>query len=91
MTTRKIIASVVHTAILTTDERAALVAPPVALQPGFCKMTVAYPADHGESWCAWGQGQRSLFQQDTDGGVIYVVVPKSEAATLSRAGYVLSS
>lgn len=91
MTTRKIIASVVHSASLSSDERAALLAPPV-VPLGFCTMKVVNPAEHGESWCAWGQGQRSLFRDDTGtSSPITVIVPLEAAAPLSRAGYVLSS
>ena len=42
--TRKIIASVVHSATLTTDERASLLADPVIPQ-GYCRMQVNYPND----------------------------------------------
>ena len=92
MTARKILPAVLHSSVpLSTDERAALLAPAVPPPLGFVKMTVFNPVEHNEAWCSWGQGQRSLFQQDFDGGPIYVIVPKSEALTLSRAGYVLSS
>jgi hypothetical protein len=86
--TRKIIASVVHSATLTVEERAALLADPV-VRPGFVRMTVVNPAEHGEAWCGWGAGQRSLFRQDTDGGLIYVIVPRDQVGPLSRAGYAL--
>ena len=86
--TRKIIASVVHSATLSSDERASLLADPVIPQ-GFCRMQVNYPSDFGESWVGYGTGQRALFRQDTDNGPIYIIVPKSEVTYLSRAGFSL--
>ena len=88
--TRKIIASVVHSATLTTDERASLLADPVIPQ-GYCRMQVNYPSDWSESWVGYGSGQRALFRQDTDNGVTYIIVPKSEVTYLSRAGLSLLS
>lgn len=87
---RKILPAVLQSSVkLSVEERAALTADVAIVPPGYCKMTVANPVEHNAAFCSWGQGQRSLFQQDFDSGPAYVVVPKSEVEPLSRSGYVL--